>query len=214
MQCVIHTKHSKSSSIYANKPFKLLLAINSMSPFFTLASSSPHDWFVVAPMILKAPKNRHNSQLVMGVKDLISSQGIGYGGREKVERMGKCLALYCRWVSLNLQMGIRVEFHGKWCVPKLGKGWNNKRDHNRILSGSSLLLDWVSKKTPSQFVLQISCYVLLRLTKSSISLDLTCIFKNSKFSPLTINRLQINPQRTKYNAFKCELQAKFWYGIC
>lgn len=213
MQFVIHTKHSKASSIYVNKPFKLLLAINSMSPFFSLASSSLHDWFVVAPMILKAPNNRHNSQLIMGVKDMISSQGIGYGRREKVERMGKCLALYCRWVSLNLQMGIRVEFHGKWCVHKLGNGWNNKRDRNRILRFEPFARPSV-QQDPCQFVLQISCYVLLRLTKSSISLDRTCIFSNSKFSSLTVTQLQINQQRTKYNAFKCELQAKFWYGIC
>ena len=149
----------------------------------------------------------------MGVKDLISSQGIGYGGREKVNRMGKCLALYYRWVSLNLQMEIRVEFQEKWCIHKLGKGWNNKRDRNRILSGSNLSLDRVSNKTPSQSVLQISCYVLLRRTKSSISLDQTCIFSNSKFSPLTLTQLQIDPQRTTYNVFKCEFQEKFWYGI-
>ena len=33
--------------------------------------------------------------------------------RERVERMGKCLAISNRYASLNSQMGIRVEICGK-----------------------------------------------------------------------------------------------------
>ena len=44
--------------------------------------------FVVVPMIPKVANNTHNTLVMMGVRNLISSKKFGYGEREKVEKNG------------------------------------------------------------------------------------------------------------------------------
>ena len=56
----------------------------------------------------KAPNNTHNTNMVIGVKDLISSQGFGYGERERLERMDGCwLLIFARFLStLKWELGL------------------------------------------------------------------------------------------------------------
>ena len=60
----------------------------------------------------KAPNNTHNTNMVISVKDLISSQGFGYGERERLVRMDRCwLLIFARFLS-TLKWDLGLNFMG------------------------------------------------------------------------------------------------------
>lgn len=102
----------------------------SLSPFFNLIVGFTIKLQLQTPSLLGwiwmfSNDSQRSNQLstVNGSEDCDGNDHLSMNWiceRERVERMGKCLAISNRYASLNSQMGIRVEICGKWWTYMMG----------------------------------------------------------------------------------------------